>query len=83
MRNRPSHSRAYRARRAGDEKNRKLQIKATGLGTLLAALKAREGYIGNHSQAVVELPMAVARWMGLSEEEIADVEQAALLHDVG
>jgi putative two-component system response regulator len=27
--------------------------------------------------------MAVAQQMGLSEEEVADIEQAALLHDVG
>jgi HD-GYP domain-containing protein (c-di-GMP phosphodiesterase class II) len=64
-------------------KNRELEIKATGIGTLLAAIEARDGYTGNHSQAVVELSMVLARRMGLSEEEVTAIEQAALLHDVG
>jgi response regulator RpfG family c-di-GMP phosphodiesterase len=45
-------------------KNRELEIKATGIGTLLAAIEARDGYTGNHSQAVVELSMVLARRMG-------------------
>ena len=60
-----------------------LQIRATAAGALLAALEARDGYTGEHSQAVVELSVAVAREMGLSEEEVAEVKQAALLHDIG
>ena len=64
-------------------KARRLEIRATGVGALLAALEARDGYTGGHSQAVVELSVAVARRMGLPEEEVDDVEQAALLHDVG
>ena len=66
-----------------ESKNRLLEVKATGAGALLAALEARDGYTGEHSQAVVDLSVAVARRLGLSEEEVAEVEQAALLHDVG
>ena len=66
-----------------ESKNRRLEVKATGAGALLAALEARDGYTGEHSQAVVDLSVAVARRLGLSHEEISDTEQAALLHDVG
>ncbi len=60
-----------------------LQIRATAVGALLTALEARDGYTGEHSQAVVDLSTTVARRMGLSEEEVVEVEQAALLHDIG
>ncbi len=72
------------ARLIADQLEREeLQIRATAVGALLTALEARDGYTGEHSEAVVELSVAVAWRMGLSEEEIKDVEQAALLHDVG
>lgn len=66
-----------------ESKNRRLQIRTTAVGALLAALEARDGYTGEHSRLVVELSTAVARRMGLSEEEATDVEQGALLHDIG
>ena len=66
-----------------EARNRILEAKATGAGALLAALEARDGYTGEHSQAVVDLSVASARGLGLSEDDVAEVEQAALLHDVG
>src|SRR2546423_167265 len=48
--------------------NHRLQIEATGVDALLAALEARDGYTGNHSQAVVELSRAVAQHLGLLTE---------------
>jgi HD-GYP domain-containing protein (c-di-GMP phosphodiesterase class II) len=62
---------------------RRLEVRATGVGALLAALAARDGYTGAHSEAVVGHAAAVARRMGPSEGEAADVEQVALLHDIG
>ncbi|MDQ3943146.1 MAG: GAF domain-containing protein [Actinomycetota bacterium] len=50
-------------------RNRNLAIEATGVGALLAALEARDGYTGEHSAAVVELSVAVGQRFGLSEEE--------------
>ena len=50
---------------------------------LLAVLAAHDGHTGRHSEAVAEHAVAVARRMGLSEEGVAEVEQVALLHDVG
>ncbi len=66
-----------------EAKNRELEIKATGAGALVAALGARDSYTDDHSQAVVELSMVVARRIGRSEEEVADIEQAALLRESG
>ena len=66
-----------------EAERRRLEVRATGVGALLAALAARDGYTGEHSGAVVGLSVAVASRMGLSEEEAADVEQVALLHDIG
>jgi len=63
--------------------NLRLEKRAAGAGALLVALEARDGYTGEHSRAVVELSAAVARRLGLTEQEVSDVEQAALLHDVG
>jgi len=64
-------------------KNWRLQIEAVGVRALLAALEARDGYTGDHSAAVVELSASVTRSLGLSEEEVANVKQAAMLHDLG
>jgi response regulator RpfG family c-di-GMP phosphodiesterase len=62
---------------------RRLEARATGAAALLAALAARDGYTGDHSEAVVAHAVTVAHRMGLSDGEVGDVEQVALLHDVG
>jgi response regulator RpfG family c-di-GMP phosphodiesterase len=64
-------------------RNQELEVRTTGVRALMAALEARDGYTGEHSEAVVELAMAVARAVDLSEEEVAEIEQVALLHDMG
>ena len=66
-----------------EAERRRLEVRATGVGALLAALVARDGYTGAHSEAVVEHSVAVARRMGLPEEGVAEVQQVALLHDIG
>ena len=70
-------------REEAEFERRRLAVRATGAGALLAALEARDGYTGNHSEAVVDLSVKVARRLGLSEEEVAEIEQVAILHDVG
>ena len=50
---------------------------------LLAALEARDGYTEEHSHAVVEMALLVAQELCLAPELLADVETAALLHDMG
>jgi response regulator RpfG family c-di-GMP phosphodiesterase len=51
--------------------------------TLLAALGTRDGYTSEHSYGVVNLALAVGRQLGLSAVELLEVEQVALLHDIG
>jgi putative nucleotidyltransferase with HDIG domain len=65
------------------DEQRRVQAEGAGLSALLAALDARDHYTGEHSEAVLELAGAVARRLGLGEEAAAEVEQVALLHDIG
>ncbi len=55
----------------------------TGMNALLSALSARDHYTAEHSQLVVNLAGAVARRLGLADEQVHEVEQVALLHDIG
>jgi hypothetical protein len=66
-----------------EERARGLELRAASAQTLVAAVQARDAYTGEHSEAVVGHAVAVARALGLSEAEVHDVEQVALLHDVG
>ncbi len=63
--------------------NERLAIETTGLQALLSAIEARDSYMGDHSRSVAGLATQVARRLGLPEEEVAVVQQAAFLHDVG
>ena len=56
---------------------------AASVRTLLVALEARDYYTSAHSKQVVELASAVAWRLGLDADATRDVEQVALLHDVG
>ena len=61
----------------------RLRGEASAGQALLAALKARERYTAEHSEAVVELAIAVADKLRLPEDQVIEVGQVALLHDVG
>lgn len=65
------------------EQARTLQLRAGATNTLLAAIGARDGYTGEHSQAVLDLAVRVAEGLGLDELAVDQVRQAALLHDIG
>ncbi len=58
-------------------------IQATGAQALLSAIEARDSYTAAHSQVVVRLAGAVAITLGLPREKASEVEQVALLHDLG
>ena len=62
---------------------RQRELRQGSVGALLTALEARDGYTGEHSAAVVDLAMAVAREAGVPDTATDDVEAAALLHDIG
>ena len=59
------------------------QAEASGLQALLAAIEARDAYTGEHSRSVVDLSVRVAEELKLASREIEQLEQVALLHDVG
>jgi HD-GYP domain-containing protein (c-di-GMP phosphodiesterase class II) len=65
------------------EEAHRLEIEAAALTTLVGAIDARDSYTGAHSRDVVEHAGAVAARLGLSDLEVTEVEQVALLHDVG
>jgi diguanylate cyclase (GGDEF)-like protein/putative nucleotidyltransferase with HDIG domain len=50
---------------------------------LAVALLERDRYTGEHSEAVIEMSAAVARNLGLGQEEVERIRSAALLHDIG
>jgi HD-GYP domain-containing protein (c-di-GMP phosphodiesterase class II) len=52
-------------------------------GSLASALDARDSYTAGHSHRVSEYSCAIARGLGLSAEEVADIRIGALLHDIG
>jgi GAF domain-containing protein len=60
-----------------------LELRAGATSTLLAAVGARDGYTGEHSQAVLELAVRVADRLELDELAVDQVREAALLHDIG
>ncbi|MDQ3934077.1 MAG: HD-GYP domain-containing protein [Actinomycetota bacterium] len=59
------------------------QAEASGLQALLAAIEARDAYTGEHSRSVVDLSVRVAEELRLASREIEQIQQVALLHDVG
>lgn len=59
------------------------EARNASLQALLAALQVRDDYTADHSHAVVDLAVAVARRLGLDDQAVTDVEQVALLHDLG
>jgi HD-GYP domain-containing protein (c-di-GMP phosphodiesterase class II) len=50
---------------------------------LLDALAARDGYTGAHSQAVVDLALAIGRHLELDDIRLTNLHWTALLHDIG
>lgn len=48
-----------------------------------AAIDARDSYTLGHSTRVSELAVAIARELGMSGQELEDIETACLFHDVG
>ncbi len=53
------------------------------VSALSQAIDAKDGFTRGHADRVSRIAGAVAREMGLSENEIERIELAALLHDIG
>jgi putative nucleotidyltransferase with HDIG domain len=61
----------------------KLELENATAAAILSAVAARDAYTADHSYAVVECALAVARELGLAAKETQEVRQVALLHDIG
>jgi putative nucleotidyltransferase with HDIG domain len=53
------------------------------IGSLAAALDARDPYTAGHSERVANLSVAIAKQMDLSDLDVETVRLGALLHDIG
>src|SRR4051812_6717424 len=53
------------------------------LVALVNALDAREHETSDHSQRVVRYTLAIARRMGVRDDQLEDIGRGALLHDIG
>lgn len=53
------------------------------LEALVTALDARERETGQHTRRVVLYSMALAKKMGLPDEELIEIRRGALVHDIG
>ncbi len=51
--------------------------------TLTRAIEAKDPYTRGHSERVAELAEQIARTMKLPEKMVADIQMAALIHDIG
>ena len=66
------------------EKNEQIQrITLQTVSTVAHALDAKDGYTQGHSNRVSVYAVALARELGLSEEEVENIRNVALLHDIG
>lgn len=65
------------------ERGRATQSVRSVVQALAATLQARDGYTGEHADAVHDLSVAVGTRLGLSGHEMAELAAVALLHDVG
>ena len=70
-------------RLAEEDRRRRVEAQIAAVSALTAALEARDRYTGGHSEAVVDLALRVAPRVGCTEDDLATVEQVALLHDIG
>ncbi|MFL5822415.1 MAG: HD domain-containing phosphohydrolase [Solirubrobacteraceae bacterium] len=69
---------------AGDAQDTQAQsAQRDAIEALVVTLTERDGYTGEHSEAVVEMSAGVARNLGLRDTEVAWIRSAALLHDIG
>jgi len=61
-------------------------LKASLTGTISAiakAVEAKDPYTGGHQQRVAQLAVCMARFMGLSDEQVEGIQLGATIHDIG
>jgi PAS domain S-box-containing protein/putative nucleotidyltransferase with HDIG domain len=70
-------------RELADTLERLRESEATIIRVLSSVVDRRDPYTAGHQRRVADISVAIARRMGLSEEQVQGVETAALLHDIG
>ncbi len=70
-------------RQLEQERGRATETVRAVVRALAATLQARDGYTGEHADAVHDLSVAVGRLLGLDGGAMAELAAVALLHDVG
>jgi len=53
------------------------------VSVLVSSIEIRDPYTGNHQRRVTQLACAIAKEMGLPEEQIEGLRMAGLIHDLG
>ncbi|HPF20490.1 MAG TPA: PAS domain S-box protein [Syntrophomonas sp.] len=81
LRTRQSHSQTLRKTQLYVEKMRVLMRQAAN--ALGAVIEKRDPYTAGHQSNVAAMAVAIAREMGLSDEQLAGLYAAASLHDIG
>jgi PAS domain S-box-containing protein len=77
------HERAAQERRRLEGQRGRVDVEQSHVRTFLAALETHDEYTGGHSESVVHLAERVATKLDLTVEEVVEVKQTALLHDIG
>ncbi|MDD5265524.1 MAG: PAS domain S-box protein [Methylococcales bacterium] len=73
-----------RARKEHEQHARILrQSLEQSIQTIAGTVEARDLYTAGHQRRVAELAVAIAREMGLPEEQISGIHFAAIIHDLG
>ncbi len=60
-----------------------LRMRDSLIRAIARTIDEKDRYTGGHSGSVVELSVAIAREMGLSERFVEELEEAAIRHDLG
>jgi len=71
------------ARRSFELYTKMRKIYLETMRALAAAIDAKDPYTKGHSERVTEMAIALAQELNLPEQQIEDLEYAALLHDIG
>ncbi|MBM3293189.1 MAG: response regulator [Candidatus Aminicenantes bacterium] len=69
--------------RTSDLVDRQRALFISMVKSLVSALEAKDVYTRHHSARVTEISLKIAREMGFGERDLADLELAGLLHDIG
>ena len=65
------------------EKDKLKRILIESVGALAAALEKRDPYTAGHQRRVAQLSIAIAKFIGRSQNEIDGLYLASLVHDIG